>query len=464
MKKTVKLKESDLEEIIRLVLEQDSQNNDEEWVKVSPEQYLDIMQYASYNAKGVSMLPQYRGKKIWITGNLDVSKTPTKTLDGIGYVEGNLDISNTDIVDVSNIQVSGRVRDYDSGKSRLEAKRIRNRKISDSNDRRESKEWDLTNPDIDDEGIYANAVIEFIESSYNVNIKQPEDDQRLEDLENILNNLNEKVEQYEENGQDLTDVYADIESTEEEIEEINQKFDLYNLVPMDYEHYEMKKFEVVGNDELDGYEFAVGTEDEVHRSAVDALQQQIDEGITNFFNESFLENHIDEEQVLDYFRESYEDDIRQNPDVYFNDDDFELTDEQEKEKELIEAEIEEYEERQENLNDEIEEPEEYSRMYDQIQNHIDSLQERLEEIIPDTDEPTDDMVEDALEKRLREVRRDLISHMKDFGMDIADYVDTDQLIEDVIDSDGYGSVINSYDGSYDTFNVGDQHLYVMRVS
>jgi hypothetical protein len=465
MGKIFKINESDIKRIVKVVMEQETQSSQDEWVKVSPEQYLDIMKYASYNAKGVSMLPQYRGKKIWITGNLDVSKTPIKTLDGIGYVEGNLDISNTDIVDVSHIQVSGRVRDYDSGKSRLEAKRIRNKKLEESKERRESGEWDLTNPDIDDEGIYANAVLEFIEgSNYTVNIRQPEDDERLSELQKIIEDLLEKEKKYDEEGKDLTDVYADIEAAEEEIEEINEKFDLYDLVPMNYDHYEMKRFEVVGNDDLEGYEFAVGTENEVHNSAVDALQQQIDEGITNFFNESFLENHIDEEQVLDYFRESYEDDIRQNPDVYFNEDDFELTAQQEHEKTLIEAEIEEYEERLENLNDEIEDPDEYSTMYDQIQEHIDSLQERLDEIVPDTDEPTDDMVEDALEDRIRDVRRNLISYMKDYGMEIADYVDTDKLIEDVIDMDGYGSIINSYDGTYDTSNVGDKYLYVMRIS
>ena len=74
MSKIIKLSEATLNKLVRRVIKEE----EEEWVKVSPEQYLEIMKYASYNAKGISMLPQYRGKKIWITGNLNIRNLPIK--------------------------------------------------------------------------------------------------------------------------------------------------------------------------------------------------------------------------------------------------------------------------------------------------------------------------------------------------------------------------------------------------
>lgn len=460
MRKIIKLTESDIHRIVKTVLEQEENNQQDEWVKVTPQEYLDIMKYASYNAKGVSNLPKFRGKKIWITGDLNVSRTPTKTLDGIGYVEGDLDISNTDIVDISFINVKGRVRDWDSGKSRLEAKRIYQAKLADANERREEKEWDLNNPDIDEVGIYAHAVLKYINDNENVEVRTEEDDNRLRELKGILENLQEKESQYEEEGKDLTDVYADIEATEEEIEEIENKIDVYNIVPKKYNHYDMPSFEAIGNDDLNGYEFAVGNEREVEESAKDALQSQIDEGITNFFNESFLESHLDEEQVLDTFREHYEYDIWENPESYFDEDDYELTPEQEKRLSEIEIEIEDYEKEQNELDPDDENYDEY---YDDFQNHIDKLEEEREDIVPDNT-PTQDMVDDKVDDILRDVRRNMVSYMKDFGMEIENYVDTDSLIQDVIDSDGYGSILNTYDGTYDTYDINGETLYVMRIS
>ena len=92
MKKVIKLKENDIHNIVKILLEQD----DDEWVKVSPERYTELMKYAGYYAPGIANLPEFRGKKIWITGNLNLSNTPTKSLDGIKYIEGQLNINKTE--------------------------------------------------------------------------------------------------------------------------------------------------------------------------------------------------------------------------------------------------------------------------------------------------------------------------------------------------------------------------------
>jgi predicted nuclease with TOPRIM domain len=458
MKRPFKITEHYFNNLVRRVIKEDEQD---EWVQVSPEQYLEIMKYASYNAKGVSMLPQYRGKKIWITGNLDVRNLPIKSLEGIGYVEGNLDISRTDINDVSFINVKGRVSDWESGVDRIRKQKIKQEKLAGAQSRREDNEWSPENGD--DTGTRARAVMEYInDTNTRVTIRTEEDDIRLKELEREMESLLEKEKQYDDEGKDLTDIYADIEAVEDEISEINEKMDLYHLIPEEgYGFYRMSKFEVVGNDDLEGAEYAVGTEDEVERSCRDYLDDQFDSP-EQYFSESFLENHIDEEEVLDYFRDHYEYDVAENPEVYFNEDDFELSSEQEEEKSRLEQEIVEYEERQENLDSEIEEPEEYSRMYDQIQDHIDSLQEQIDEMEPDG-EPSQDMIDNKVDEMLYDVRRNLIDYMKDWGMKISEYINKEDAIQDIIDSDGYGHILNSYDGEYDTVEMDGETFVVMRV-
>lgn len=458
MKKPFKITEHYFNNLVKRVIKEDEQD---EWVQVSPEKYLEIMKYASYNAKGVSMLPQYRGKKIWITGDLDVKNLPIKSLEGIGYVEGNLDISRTSINDISFINVKGRVSDWESGVDRIRKLKIKQEKLEGAQSRREDNEWSPENGD--DTGTRARAVMEYItDTNTRVTIRTEEDDIRLKELERQMESLLEKEKQYDEEGKDLTDIYADIEAVEEEISEINEKMDLYHLIPEEgYGFYRMSKFEVVGNDDLEGAEYAVGTEDEVERSCRDYLDDQFDSP-EQYFSESFLENHIDEEEVLDYFRDHYEYDVAENPEVYFNEDDFELSSKQEEEKSRLEQEIAEYEERQENLDSEIEEPEEYSRMYDQIQDHIDSLQEQIDEMEPDG-EPSQDMVDNKVDEMLYDVRRNLIDYMKDWGMKISEYINKEDAIQDIIDSDGYGHILNSYDGEYDTVEMDGETFVVMRV-
>jgi len=457
MSKIIKLSESTLNKLVRRVIKEE----ENEWVKVSPEQYLEIMKYASYNAKGVTMLPQYRGKKIWITGKLDVKALPIKSLEGVGYVEGDLDISNTGISDISFIDVKGRVSDYDSGVDRIRRQKIRREKLAGAQSRREDNEWSPENSD--DEGNRARAIIEFIENSRSrIKIRTEEDSNRLVELERYMESLLEKEKQYEEEDKDLTDIYADIEATEDEINEINDMMDIYNLIPQErYGFYSMSQFEVVGNDDLEGAEFAVGTEYEVEKSCREYLDDQFDSP-EDYFSESFLENHIDEDEVLDYFRDHYEYDVAENPDVYFNEGDFELSQEQEEKKSKLEQEIAEYEERQENLDSEIEEPEEYSRMYDQIQEHIDSLQEQIDDMEPDG-EPSQDMIDDKVEELLRDVKRNIVDYMKDWGMKISEYINKEDAIQDIIDSDGYGHILNSYDGNYDEVDVDGDNFIVMRV-
>ena len=45
-----------------------------------------------------------------------------------------------------------------------------------------------------------------------------------------------------------------------------------------------------------------------------------------------------------------------------------------------------------------------------------------------------------------------------------DFIDTNDITNTVVNSDGYGSLLNSYNGDYDTYNINGNEYHVMRVS
>ena len=101
--------------------------------------------------------------------------------------------------------------------------------------------------------------------------------------------------------------------------------------------------------------------------------------------------------------------------------------------------------------------------YDEdLENQIEALQEELDSIEVDT-EPTEDMIEDKVAELVRDVRRDPLDYVKNYGLNIKDYIDEDALAQGLVDSDGYG-VMNSYDGNYDTEEVNGVTYYIMRTN
>jgi hypothetical protein len=53
--------------------------------------------------------------------------------------------------------------------------------------------------------------------------------------------------------------------------------------------------------------------------------------------------------------------------------------------------------------------------------------------------------------------------METCGLNWEDYIDKDDFIQGVIDSDGYGSCLSSYDGNSDEIYVQGQLFYVIRI-
>jgi hypothetical protein len=328
-------------------------------------------------------------------------------------------------------------------------------------ERRGYEEWEINNNE--DMARKARALFDQLVYDENLNEDEYLDDageRRLNELYTIVQDLQDKQEEYEQKGLELTDIFADIEVAEEEIEELEQKFSIYHLIPGG-SHYEMTRFEIVGYDDLEDRDYAVGDEEEAEESALESIKQLIDDVGVDGYPEWVIADSIDKDKVEEYARDHYDYSVRESPDSYFDESDYELSSEQEEEKEKFEADIAELEERQNNLEHEIEEPDDYSDAYDEIQEQIDEIQSMIDDIQPDG--PTEDQIENKIQEFVDDALNDPASWLKDYGYELKDFVDIDEMAQTIYDSDGM-EVISSYDGSYDTQNVGGVEYYIFRLN
>ena len=133
-----------LKNIIRKVLKE----QDEEWVDVSPEDYIDLLKYVNGDGSLIKRLPDYRGKKIRVVGNLDFEENrEVSNIDSIDYIEGNLSISNTNIRYFDKNKVKGSFSYWYSKMYFIEKQKILKEKLDVLNEYRKNGEWDVTNND-----------------------------------------------------------------------------------------------------------------------------------------------------------------------------------------------------------------------------------------------------------------------------------------------------------------------------
>ena len=288
-----------------------------------------------------------------------------------------------------------------------ERRRVAQLKIA-ADQRKEEDSWNLEDGP-DDEGLYANAVFEIMVDNYNVSVD-------------------------EEEGESI-----------------------YDLIPSQYSHYNLPTFEWVGNDDT-GITFAVGTWDEVYEAAKEYQQNLWDDTGAEGWSKSFIESHIDEQQVREYFYDMFDDDVSNNYESYFDEDDLPLSDEQESQIAKLKEEAEELDEITRNEDDVYNEDE--VELAEDRYNEIDS---EIIDIQSDPEgEPTVEQIEDMVNSRVDDAMYDIIQSMEEHMLSIDDYIDTDALFESAIDSDGVGNSLSSYDGDDNEVMIGDTWYHVFR--
>lgn len=454
MSSKIILTDKDLHQIVTRIKEQ----VEGDFYKISPEEYIQLMSLGSYHGKAITKMKKFQGKPLWITGDLNLADTPTDSLGNVGYIEGNLNIGRTKISSIEGTNVKGWVSDSNTPREKIREREELNAKLAEQESLRENDEWDLSNGD--EMGEKAHALFQFLENNGSIEPLSDEDKEKLTTLRIKLQELENQYEELDDDDDRVYEVQEAIDETQSEIEELEENnVDVYMMYPQPrYTHYGLTQFEVLVPG-FKGEEYTVGTEEEMDDAVLEYAKSYIDDVGIDGFNESFIEDYIDVDDLVRMAEEDYDYWIRESPDSYFNDDDFELTSEQEDRIAEIESQIADLEQQQYELDSDRED---YDELYDDFQNHIDTLQEELEDIVPDT-EPTDEMVENKVAEYIRDVRRDPLDYIKNYGLNIKDYVDEDALAQGLVDSDGYG-IMNGYDGQYDTEKVNGVTYYIMRIN
>jgi len=344
--------------------------------------------------------------------------------------------------------------------------RIQRQKLAQAEERRQTNEWDIE--DTDDVGIRANALFKYLVSIDDLQELTPEIKSRIADAERELAQYQEQYDS-QENANEDTDLVANIEALEEELDGYKELADVYMLLPVQYGHYGLTQFENI----IDGTEWAVGNESEMQEASLDAVENLMDDMGIQGFNRSFVENYVDEDAVERYIRDFFNYDVYENPDVYLDDDDKEISSSQKQEiAELKQEEIELDDER-DNLD-----PDEFDEDYIEqrtrgIEIRLLEIQDEIEEINNNPDGGYDeDAMENAIDEKVNYYTRNVEYFVENYiGVDDYfewivknNFIDERALIEGVVESDGYGVSLSSYDGDVNKEVVDGRTYYIIRVN
>jgi hypothetical protein len=412
----------------------------------------------------VALLKKFDGDKTYYDAKDDTIKS------GWIYNTNKLNEILTSIDEYLNDEYAEQIKifsDKESAKKererlqRLATQRILQGRREEAEERRLDNEWEL-GPDCPEDGLKAHALLNWLNDNTDVEMMTNQDRGEIARIENEIERLQSE---YDNDTEVRTDLLDEISDLEDELTELQTKIDVYNIIPVG-EYYDTTEFEVIDSD-VEGIRYAVGTESEMKTSAYDYVDQLIDDIGYRGFNESFAMDYIDYKAVLEVAEEIFDQDVRDNPDVYLSDDDRMISDDQQEKIDILKMKISSAETMIERFEGEMDGGEDD----DELQERIDEMNERIEEMndeitdiqdSPEGDWP-EELIEDAIQDRLRDVNNNIMGFMEDFGLEWDNYMDKDAFIDGLIDADGYGHTLNNYDGTADEIRIQDEWYYVMRL-
>ena len=389
---------------------------DENLVSVSPEDYLELLENVGGIAERISKLKPYRGKGIVITGPINVTNYKNiGPLTGVVRVMGRLDISHTNISNLNGITVDGYVSDYGSSMWKIKMQQKLNEKLSDLDEKRREDEWNVEN--------------------------QNDESERTEAVYKYLNQ------------------HGDVDMVEDdEGNEVPE--DKYYINPNGRATYGYgKQYQWLGGGNgFNPNEYDVYTEDEADSAARQYVEQLVDDSGMDAFSSWAFNDALNDRQWYDWLYDYYDDYIRSSPEDF--DIPLELSNQQMKQVQQLQSNID-------SLNKRLESEDLPDEKYEEIEIKIEGLEEIIQEINDDPQGEYDESsIENEITGRVDEYKDDIFGFIDYYGSDkdfIMNFIDLDKLTEIVVSSDGYGSMLNSYDGDYDTFNINGTEYYVMRV-
>ena len=383
-----------------LIIEQEL---NDEWVKLSPDEYVDLLDLVNGIGSRIKNIKGYKGKKIYITGNLRIPANGIKItdIDSIDYVNGNLDIRDTDIKYFDKNKVEGNFSYYGSEMWDIERRQANQKKLAELDELRKQDVWNINNGE-------------------DVSI-------RTSLLFNKLQN----------------------DGTVEEGE------DKYFLYP-ELRERQRQTFEWLGDDKFEST-YTVYTEEEADIAAIQYVEELLDELGFTAFSTWVFENNIDEDET-EYFLNDYYTDV-----VYESPGDWgvplELSDDQKKYLEITQKRIDKLQESLNQPNITEEEKQKIKKDIFDFEVIIDDIKEN-----PEGDEYDEDQIDEIVKSLVDENKDRILDFLDEIGYGDEfkmNFINKKGAAEDVINSDGYG-VLSFYDGEVDEEYYDGETYYIVR--
>ena len=422
--------------IIQNVLRQLIKESEEDTIHISGDKYEELMKFVSYDGRRINGLKGYKGKTIIVDGNVDLVGTPVVYLGNITF-NGNVRAENSKLKSIQGATFNQKGFSYYNTPyyQYILHQQFLKKKGEQDSKREEGELNDID--DLDKDGLCALALYDYlIRTEYEE--KTPEDTKMLEELY-AEKERREEIEKETEDNENL----SELEIIEDKIKEIESSIDVYDL---HYEgnHYYLATFKLLTKEGESSETWAVGNEYDTNKTAYRMAEDLIDDvGIVGL-RQSFVEDYIDEEELKDYFRESEEDNVRENLEDYFDEDEFEYEDPK---VQLRINEIQELLEDSENLSEE----------------ETDELNEELDELKDSDKTVPESLIDDKVESLVDDLVSDPINLINNYGLELKNFVDMRELIKGIVEIDGYGQTINSYNGGEETVEFNNETYYIFQI-
>jgi hypothetical protein len=412
----------------------ESENNQ---ITLTPEKYINLLEFLSWDGRRINNVKGYKDKTIVVDGDVDLVGTPVAYLGNVTF-NGRVRAENSELKSIQGAIFNNRngFSYYNTPYYQYILHQQFLKKKGEQDSKREEGELNDIE-DLDKVGLSTLALYQYlIQTEYEE--KTPEDSQRLQELY-AEKERREEIEKETEDNENL----SELEIIEDKIKEIESSIDVYDL---HYEgnHYYLPTFKLLTKEGESRETWAVGNEYDTSRTAYRMAEDLMDDVGLEGLRQSFVEDYIDEEELKDYFRESEEDNVRENLEDYFDEDEFEYEDP--KVQERID-EIEELLEDSENLSEE----------------ETDELNEELDELKDSDKTVPESLIDDKVESLVVDLVSDPVDLIKNYGLELKNFVDMGRLINGMVESDGYGHTINNYNGEEDTVEFNNETYYIFQI-
>jgi hypothetical protein len=230
--------------------------------------------------------------------------------------------------------------------------------------------------------------------------------------------------------------------------ELNDIYDLYD--------YGSGDFSTLPNG--GGLTFRVLNEEEAERDAEEYWETYVnDNELLDLFDKSTISRFIDEDRTKQMFWEFHHDLIRDEPKAYFDEDELPISS-------YDQRKIDNLKNEQDSLQDEIDNLDMSDEDIEKHRERIEEIDSEIVDIETEADrEPTDDQIDEKIDDLWYNEKSDLYDWIELQGLDLADFIDKEELVKTLLNENGYDSVFSSYDGSYDSQYVEGKLYYVYRM-